>query len=71
MIFGLPLAVAGLIGIATIGVADNVRLSQTYDMSKCTYPGAGAKSKNHLLNQRSDNVPTSLPANVRVCEVKK
>ena len=71
MIFGLPLAVAGLIGIATIGVADNVRLSQTYDMSKCTYPGAVSKSKNVVTNERTDNVPSTLPANVRVCNVKK
>jgi hypothetical protein len=71
MIFGLPLAVAGLIGIATIGVADNVRLSQTYDMSKCTYPGAVTRSKDQTKNASLGNHPSSLPANVRVCEVKK
>ena len=71
MIFGLPLAVAGLIGIATVGVADNVRLSQTYDTSKCEYPGAVAKSKNVVTNERADAVPSTLPGNVRVCNVKK
>jgi hypothetical protein len=64
----LPL---GLIAILAIGVADNVRLSQTYDMSKCEYPGAVARSKNVVANERADSVPSTLPANVRVCNVRK
>jgi hypothetical protein len=52
-----PLAV---LAIFAIGLADNARMAQTYDLSKCTYTNVSKGDGNR-----------GAPSSNRVCEVKK
>ena len=33
----MPIALIALFGLLTVGVADNVRMSKSYDLSTCKY----------------------------------